>query len=64
MKIKLSKCFPWGMWVLVMVLVGYGDNDNRLKIWGKVDWMVCHSDQKHPHQRLPTAIKELSEPER
>ena len=47
-----------------MVLVGYGDNDNRLKIWGKRDWMVCHSDQKHPHQRLPTAIKELSEPER
>ena len=26
------------MWVLVMVLVGYGSNDKRLRVWEKVDW--------------------------
>ena len=46
----------WGMWVLVMVLVGYGSNDNRLRLWEKVDWMFYHSHCKHLHQRLLPAI--------
>lgn len=37
---------------LMIVLVGYGSNDNRLKVWGSVYWIVCHSDDKHPHQML------------
>ena len=28
-----------GMWVLMMVLVGYGSNANRLRVWEKVNWM-------------------------
>ena len=40
------------MGVFVMVLVGYRNNDNKLKVWENVDWMVCHSDRKHVHQRL------------
>ena len=32
MKIKLN-----------MILVGYGSNGNRLRVWGTFDWMVCHS---------------------
>ena len=28
------------MWVLVVVLV---DNENRLRVWEKADWMVCHT---------------------
>ena len=26
-----------------MVLVEYGNNENRLRVWEKVDWMVCHT---------------------
>ena len=40
------------MWRLMIVLAGYGSNDNRLKVWGSVEWIVCHSDDKHPHQML------------
>ena len=29
-----------------MVLVGYGINDNKLRVRGKVEWMVVHSDYK------------------
>ena len=43
-----------GIWVPVMVLVGYGSNDDRLSIWEKVDCIVCHSESKHLHQRLLT----------
>ena len=28
------------MWVLVVLLVGYGSNGNRLRVWEKVDWMI------------------------
>ena len=35
-----------------MVLVGYGINDNRLRVKENMDWMVFHSDCKHLHQRL------------
>ena len=31
------------MWVLAVVLVEYGINENRLRVWEKVDWMVCHT---------------------
>ena len=41
-----------GMWGLVMVLVGYGTNDIRLRVWEMVEWMICHSFCKHLHQRL------------
>ena len=40
------------MRVLVMILVEYQINDNRLRIRDKEDWMVFHSDWKHLHQRL------------
>ena len=40
------------MLVLVMVLVGYGINDNRLRIKKMVDFMVFYPDYKHLHQRL------------
>ena len=43
------------MRVLVMVLVGYGGNDNRLGVLEKVDWMVFHPDCKHLHQRQLSA---------
>ena len=29
-----------GMWVLLMVLVGYGSNGNRLRAWENMDWVV------------------------
>ena len=35
-----------------MVLVGYGINDNRLRIREKVDIMNFYSDCKDLHQRL------------
>ena len=40
------------MWVLVMVFVGYGINDNILRVREKVDLMVFHSGCKHFHQSL------------
>ena len=45
---------------IIMVLVGYGSNDNRLRIWERVEWMVCHSDRKHLYQRPLPAIHQLS----
>ena len=35
-----------------MVLVGYGTNDDRLRVWEMVEWMICHSYRKHVHQKL------------
>ena len=46
---------------LVIVLVGYGSNNNRLKIYEKVYWMVCHSDFKHLPQGALLAIHQFSE---
>ena len=51
------------MLFLLMVLELYGSNDNRLRVWEKVDLMVCHSDCKHLHQGLLPAIHQLSESE-
>ena len=48
MKIKLSNWL--GMGVFVMILVGYRNNDNKLKVWENVDWIVFHSNRKHLHQ--------------
>ena len=42
-----------GIWVLLMMLVGYGSNGNRLRLWEKVDWMVCHSDCKQQYTNFP-----------
>ena len=51
------------MWVLVMALVGYGSNDNKFKVWEKVDWMVYHSDCKYLYQMLLPAMQQFSEPQ-
>ena len=47
-----------------MVLVGNEINDNRLRVWEKMDWLVFGSDCKNLHQRLLPAIHQFSEPER
>ena len=52
-----------GVGVLVLVLVGYGINENMLKyerMW-KVDWLGFDSDGKNLHQRLLPAIHQFSE---
>ena len=36
----------WG-YMRMFKLVGYGGSNNRLRVYEKVDWMVCHSDFKH-----------------
>ena len=46
--------------VPVMVLLGYASIDNRLRVWEKVEWMVCHSDYKPLHQRVLPAIHQFS----
>lgn len=51
------------MWGLVMVSVGHGNNDSRLRVGERVEWMYCHSIHKHLHQLLPT-IHQFSESER
>ena len=56
-----------GMWVLLMVLVGYGSNENRFRAWKKVNWITCYSDCKHLHQRSSSSslsvIYQFYEPE-
>ena len=52
------------MWDLVIVLVGYGSNKNRLRLYENVDWTVCHSDPEFLPQRVLIAIKQFSEAER
>ena len=49
----LDSWFPgaFEMWVLVMVLVGYGGNSNKIEGIGQ-NGVVCHSDCKHLHIRL------------
>ena len=47
-----------------MVLLGYGSNDNKLRVRDKVDWIFSHFNYKHLHQRLLPAIDQFSEPER
>ena len=47
------------MWVTVMVSVRYGSNNNNLREWEKVDWIDCHFDCKHPHQRLLPAMQQF-----
>ena len=58
---QLKKLVSRGMWVLVMVLVGHGRNNNRLRVWETVDWMVCYSDCKHLHERLLPEMHQFSE---
>ena len=39
-----------------MVLVVYENTENGLRVWEKLDWITCHSDCEHVHQRLITVI--------
>ena len=48
----------------MIVVVVYGSNNNRLRVYEKVDWTVCHSDHKFLPQRVLFAITQFSEPER
>lgn len=47
---------------LVVVSLGHGSNDGKLR--RVIDWIICHSDHKHFHLRLLTAIHQISESER
>ena len=38
-KLQVKQLVCKGMWVLVMVLIGYGINDSKLRVWEKVDWV-------------------------
>ena len=46
---------------IVIVLVGYGSNNNRLRVYEKVDWLLCHSDLKHLSQRVLLVIHQFFE---
>ena len=35
-----------------MVLIRYGINENRLRVWEKVDWEMVDSDCNLLHQKL------------
>ena len=35
-----------------MELIGYGSNDDRLRVREGVERMVCYSDRKHLYKRL------------
>ena len=47
------------MCVLVIVLVGYGSNDNRLRVWEKMNSKVFHSDHIDLHRRVLPAIHQF-----
>ena len=47
----------------MMVLVGYGSNDNMLRVCKKVDSLFSHSDCKHLHQRPLPETHQFPEPE-
>ena len=52
------------MWDLVIVLlVGYGSKNHRLRVYENVDWTVCHSDHRYFFQRLLFALKQFYEPD-
>lgn len=48
-----------GMGGLVMVLVDYGSNDNKLQMEGSGEWMVCHFDREDLHLRHLLAVTSL-----
>ena len=49
---KIKQLVYTGMSVLVMVLIGHGINDNRLRVREKMEFMAFHFDSKHLHQRM------------
>ena len=53
-----KKTVFWRRFIVSMevMIIGYGSNDNRVRIWERVEWMICHSDYKYLHQRLLPAI--------
>ena len=55
--VAIKQLVSRGMWDLVIVLVGYGSNNNRLRVYGNGDETVCHSDHKFLPQRVLFAIK-------
>ena len=56
----LRELISTGMRGLLMVLVGYGSNNNRLRVLERMKWIVCHSDRKYPRQLL-LAVYQISE---
>lgn len=42
-----------------MVLVGYGRDDNSLRVEKKVEYMVCHAHSKFLHYRLLPDVTNL-----
>ena len=53
-----------GMRGLVKVLVVYGINDSRLRVWGREEWKFFLSDCKYIHKGLIATIHQLSGPMR
>ena len=47
----------------MLVLVGYGSNNNTLRVYEKVDWLLCHSDLKNLSQRVLLGIYQFFERE-
>ena len=45
------------------MIVGYGSNNNRFRVYEKVDSLVCHYDIKHLPQRVLLAIHQFFGPE-
>ena len=48
-----------GMGGLVMVLVDYGSNDNKIQMEESAAWMVCHFDREDLHLRRLLAVTSL-----
>ena len=67
-KDKLKSTLPIYFWVLCWwnsvlegvysqgLSVGYGSNDNKLRIGERVEWVICPSDRQYLHERLLPAI--------
>lgn len=45
--------------IMVLVWLVYGSNDNRLRLCERVEWMVCYSGRKYVHQILLTCDKPI-----
>ena len=55
--VAINQLVSRGMWNLLLVLVGYGSSNNRLRVYVNVDATVCHSDHKFLPQRVLFAIE-------
>ena len=61
MKVLLLDNVLRGLQGLVMLLVGYGSNNNWLRIEERVEWVVWHSDFNHLYQRLPVSSQSVED---